>query len=928
MSGIDHAAFATKHRSDGAARRPCQVMTPERFQQVKAIVTEASEENSRSKRAELIALRCGGDLTLVREVEVLMAETTGTIESFAAGAAGALRSVSTRLPGGWRIGAYAIIRELGRGGMGTVYLAERADQEFNKQVAIKLLKRGTDTDEVLRRFRAEREILARLQHPNIAYLIDGGTTDDGLPYFVMEYVAGSPVTDFCTAKAMGLEPRLRLFLKICGAVQFAHQNLVVHRDIKPANILITPDGEPKLLDFGIAKLLASDEGGVSLTLADQRRLTPAYASPEQVRGDPITTVSDVYALGALLYEVVTGKNAHHFSSLPPSPTELLRVVSDEVPVRPSAAAADPATARHLRGDIDNILLQALRKEPGRRYAGVNAFAEDVGRYLDRFPVRARKDTVGYRASKFIERNRLGVAAASLVLLALLGGLGATAWEAHVAHTERAKAVESFNQVRELAHSVLFDYHDAIAALPGSTAVRQRLVQDALKYLNNVSKQAGRNPSLLRELADAYDKVAAVQGSGAAATGGTLISASNLGDTQGALTSYNKALALRQTIWQLDRSNKADLQALARTYSKIAAIFLFSGPPDKTVEYEGKAIAIVEGLLASYPVGEEVLYLASSTYKGMSRALGNPGVPNLGDTKGSLEYMHKALLVDEKLVAGHPDNLAYQQGLGNDHNSLGLLFSATGDRKEQLDEYMKAVAIDQSLVAAQPDNTLYRRELAVQLGNVGSTLVQMKDLAGALKYSRQALAIYEALAAADPSDVSLRRNLAVGYRNVGVALGTTDHASALENFGKAKELLADLVLKDPKNDDFRKQWAIVYLATSRFQGEIDDPEGAAASALEGITITEALVAASPKNAGAQNTLAQFYSQLGASHVKWALKAETSKELQTEHWRRAKEAFGKSLGLYQDMKSKGTLSAADASKPDELASEIARCNAALL
>ncbi|MDQ6624941.1 MAG: serine/threonine protein kinase, partial [Verrucomicrobiota bacterium] len=297
----------------------------ERWQQVKAIVDEAMDVNSSSARAALVRQRCGGNEELLREVESLLEQTTGQMEHYASHAGASVRRDSAPLAAGQRIGAYATVRELGRGGMGAVYLAQRADEEFHKEVAIKLLKRGTDTDEVLRRFRAEREILARLEHPNIARLMDGGTTDDGLPYFVMEYVVGVPVTAYCAAHQLSIDERLRLFLKICGAVQFAHQNLVVHRDLKPANILVTEEDEPKLLDFGIAKLVAQDKAdAVNLTIPDQQRLTPAYASPEQARGEPITTASDVYSLGALLYQLLTGEGAHRFAVTPPSPTELLR----------------------------------------------------------------------------------------------------------------------------------------------------------------------------------------------------------------------------------------------------------------------------------------------------------------------------------------------------------------------------------------------------------------------------------------------------------------------------------------------------------------------------------------------------------------------------------------------------------------------------
>jgi non-specific serine/threonine protein kinase/serine/threonine-protein kinase len=897
------------------------------WQQAKEIVADALEEESTTARIALVARRCGTDERLKQEVESLLDQTTGPLETCADDVSPPLRPESLTLETGLRIGAYAIIRELGRGGMGAVYLAERADGEFKKQVAIKLLKRGTDTDEVLRRFRAEREILARLEHPFIARLFDGGTSEDGLPYFVMEYVAGSTVKDFCAAKALSLEDRLRLFLKICDAVQFAHQNLIVHRDLKPANILITGQGEPKLLDFGIAKLLAPGDGNISLTLADQQRLTPAYASPEQVRGDQITTVSDVYSLGSLLYELLTGNNAHHFSTLHPSPTELLRVVGEQVPQRPSAAATDAFTSRKLRGDLDNIILKALRKEPARRYASVDAFAEDIRRHLESLPVRARKDTVAYRASKFMQRHKLGVAAAALIALALIAGSITTAWQAHQARVEKAKAEQRFNQVRKLAHSVLFDYHDAIAALPGSTLVRQQLVKDALEYLDNLSKEAGTDRGLLRELADAYEKVAAVQGGIAISKRGALLSSSNLGDTRGAIASLSKALAIREKLGALEPNNRDIRNELAFCYSTLAGSYLLSGSPEKAIEYLHKSTPLLESSLAVEPSNEELQYKLCAAYVVWAKALGVSGVPNLGDTKGALEYMSKAETIGERLNTQFPTNLDYQVLLGIIHNALGFLFSSEGKQNEELQEYLKAVDIDRALLKADPGNTAYRRELAVQLGNAGGTMVRLGDKSGALEKVKEALSIYESLAAADPNDGSIRRNLAVGYRNVGVALGTNDPAGALSNFHKALQIFAELNAKDPNNADLRRQWAYCYLAQGRFQSEADDLNAAIESDLQGIKIDEALVASSPTNASARNTLAQLYEKLGSHHAKLAAKLDASTGKHTERWRAAKEAYEKSLDLYQDMKSKGKLSPADAGKPDEIAQEIAKCDVAL-
>lgn len=510
-------------------------MTAQRWQQVKAILGEALDYSPGAARDAFVASRAGGG-ELQRDVERLLAQSANDLEDCVAAVRPGFQLEAPEV--GRRIGAYQIVRELGRGGMGAVYLGERADREFVKQVAIKLLKRGTDTDEVLRRFRAEREILARLEHPGIARLLDGGTADDGLPYFVMEYVVGSPVTEFCTAQDLTLRDRLQLFQNICGVVHFAHQNLVVHRDLKPANILITPDGSSKLLDFGIAKLLSPGAGAFDATLADHQRLTPAYASPEQVRGEPITTASDVYSLGALLFELLAGRGPHQFSSEFPTATELLRVVAEQSAPRGSSVAADPSVARQLRGDLDRVIAMALRKEPGRRYSGVAAFSEDVRRYLENLPVRARPATLRYRSHKFFQRNKTLTTAATAVLAALLVGSIATTVQAHRAErearraeAEARRAASHFQDVRHLASSLLFEFDDAIRTLPGATAARQVVVSRALEYLNKLSLHAADDAALQLELAQAYLKIGDVQGKPYNP---------NLGDPSGALQSYGRA----------------------------------------------------------------------------------------------------------------------------------------------------------------------------------------------------------------------------------------------------------------------------------------------------------------------------------------------------------------------------------------------------
>jgi serine/threonine protein kinase/tetratricopeptide (TPR) repeat protein len=395
-------------------------------------------------RAALLDRECREEPALRAEVERLLAaheRAEGFIEAPAVTLAGMEREEPVV---GRRIGAYRVVRELGRGGMGAVYLAERADGGFNQRVAIKLIKRGMDTDHVLARFRAERQILASLGHPNIARLLDGGSTPDGRPYLAMEYIDGQSIDDFADARSLSVADRLRLFLQVCEAVSYAHDQGVIHRDIKPLNILVTPTGVPKLLDFGIAKVLLDAVDDVTSTVTGLRLLTPEYASPEQVEGRHATAASDVYSLGVVLYELLTGRSPYRFPSR--APQDVAATVCTTDPERPSSAVTrDPdapeaparnrrrepgdhasragaVTARQLsrllRGDLDTIILAALRKEPARRYSSVAAFADDLRRHLDGRPVLARTEGVRYRVGKFVRRNRAAVAVAGLAVVSV------------------------------------------------------------------------------------------------------------------------------------------------------------------------------------------------------------------------------------------------------------------------------------------------------------------------------------------------------------------------------------------------------------------------------------------------------------------------------------------------------------------------------
>ncbi|MCI0355389.1 MAG: serine/threonine protein kinase, partial [Acidobacteria bacterium] len=408
---------------------------------------------------------------------------------------------------GQRLGPYRIVAELGEGGMSTVYLGERADGHYRQQVAIKLLRYHPGAKSLRSRFDIERHILATLEHPNIARLleVDGGTCADGRPYLVVEYVRGVAIDTYCRCHRLPLAAILELFCTVCNAVQYAHQNLVVHRDLKPGNILVTEEGVPKLLDFGIAKLLAPLPLGTAapVTQAGNLLMTPAFAAPEQIGGAPITTATDVYALGLILYNLLTGKHPYEVGG---DLATIIRTLREIEAPPPSSAVAGSLRAQ-LRGDLDNIVLRALRKEPEHRYPSVRQLAEDLERFLSGRAVSATKPTLRYRCGKFIKRNRLGVGLSCLSVLILLAGTVTTTWQWRTAQWERELAERRFTELRALANTIVFELPAAIEKLPGSTELRKRLLDRGVAYLDRLAKERRHDNKLLRELGNAYYKLA-------------------------------------------------------------------------------------------------------------------------------------------------------------------------------------------------------------------------------------------------------------------------------------------------------------------------------------------------------------------------------------------------------------------------------------
>jgi non-specific serine/threonine protein kinase/serine/threonine-protein kinase len=669
--------------------------------------------------------------------------------------------------------------------MGAVYLGTRADEAFSKQVAIKIVAAPLGDEDLIRRFRRERQILAELEHPGIARLIDGGATEEGLPYLVMEYVDGVRLDEFFRARRLPVPERLRLFTNVCDAVQYAHGNLVVHRDLKPQNIFVTPEGHPKLLDFGIASLVTGNGDGVSaVTRTGIAAMTPEYASPEQIRGDRVTAASDIYSLGVILYELLSGVRPHDLSGK--RPDEIYRAVSDTDPARPSAAAAragDAPLARRLRGDLDAIVLTALRKEPHRRYASVAQLSDDVRRYLDGHPVSARGEAVSYRAWTFVRRHRLGVAAAALLLLTLVGGIVATTRQARIAEAERreaerqrVRAERRFADVRQLANAFLFDFHDAIANLPGSTPARSLVVSKALQYLDSLAREASGDAGLQQELATAYDKVGDVQGNPSTA---------NLGNAEGALESYRKALEIRRALAAADSENLDAQVALATSAMKIGDALVGRGAVKDAVAQYQQALDPRERALAKQVPSAAVAHRAvvETTGRLCTTLLAT------GDPAGALANCTRSREVADALLAVDPGDPVMRGHRASNSIALGNALRVTGKTKEAEAAFEDGIRRSQDLLTQSPANAEIRRRLAVAYGYLANAQVDQQRFDAAAISLEQAIDELSRLAAADPANVRSTPELAFWLnRRAGILLRVNRRDEARRDNARALGLL--------------------------------------------------------------------------------------------------------------------------------------------
>ncbi len=726
------------------------------------------------------------------------------------------------------LGRYELREKVGVGGMGTVWAAW--DQKLGRRVAVKVahIKREAAGE----RFLYERQILAGLEHPNIARLLDAGETADGRPWFAMDFVDGLPLDQYCSTRRLGVRERVKLMLPVIAAVEHAHQHLVVHRDLKPANILVDEAGQPHLLDFGIAFMLEHD---VRLTATGQTPMTPAWASPEQVLGQNLTVRTDIYSLGVVLYELLTGVSPYGSTT---SVAELLGAVRDASPVAMSVAAAargQVALARELEGDLDAVVAMALRKETHARYASALALADDLDAALEGRVTQARRGDRRYRFVRFVRRHRLAASSLAAVFTALAFGLTAAAWQAREASQARARADRRFAQVRSLAHAVLFDYHDGIADLPGSTPLRERLVKDALTYLDSLAAESADDVSLQRELAAAYLKVGDVQGDPYGAS---------LGDTDGAAKSYQQSRALAADVLLRAPADREARRTLSLSEEKAGNLDEVAGRLDVALSAYQRAAASMEALVDEQPDDVESRFDLSRMLLGMAmvshyqndderahalvqRSLSerravvsrhktaihltglSASLLLLSDVEAQRGRLDAAISATEEMLAVteealklDPQSARAKRGHAQALLALGDRYSLRGESDRALANLREAVAEARSDVSRDPQNAVTRRDLIVALDALARTLGRAGEHKDALETVTEAQRLAEALLEVDRSPSARRDVLELSHSEGVEALAANELERAAAAFTRSRTDAAKLLEEDPKNPRVR------------------------------------------------------------------------------------------------------------------------------
>jgi eukaryotic-like serine/threonine-protein kinase len=784
--------------------QPDAAQTPARWRRIENLFHELLEMPLSEREAHLLSA-CGNDDALLSEVRGLLAHDTATGDL-----ADAVQSEMAAIPARTALqqaGPYELLEEIGRGGMGTVYKARRADKAYDATVAVKLVRPGMDTDFVLGRFRQERQTLARLTHPNIARLLDGGTTAEGVPYIVMEYIDGPRITGYCRREKLNLEQKLRLMLPVCLATDYAHRNFVVHRDIKPGNILVDSTGTPKLLDFGICKLLHANPLDSELTITQGLgMMTPDYASPEQVLGEAISARSDVYSLGVVLYELLTGVRPHKFDK------KSLLAIEEAIchtPVKPPSSAVQDSLSKALQGDLDNILMRALEKDPQRRYESAFALAMDLRRYLDHEPVTARAAGPMYRAGKFVRRHRVLTAAVAAVLTASTIGTMVS-----LRQMQRAEAREK--QIRSLAKVFMYDVHDSVRDLPGATAARQKIVQTAVEYLDALAGSKPNDPDLLKELAAGYQRVADVQGSDSRGA--------NLGQSRASLASYSKAIGFWDRYTKAVPTDRAGLIERLNTLRRSADLEALLDGDAKALTTYGRAEAGARALAEQFPSDEKLQALLADVLTVAGRRY-----RDAGELKTSLVKNEEALVITRRLADLVPRDSDRQTAVASAESAVGMTKARLGDLAAAMKLYESSARRGELMVATDPNNVSRKRNLMLAYSHLGDILgypdlPNLGETAKAEAVYAKMVALAREIQAGDPKDARAATDSAIALLRWAMVL--TDPASREQRLKEAAELIHARLEASPANLTL-----LTYDALVAFQlGLISESSGRRAAAL--------------------------------------------------------------------------------------------------
>jgi non-specific serine/threonine protein kinase/serine/threonine-protein kinase len=732
------------------------------------------------------------------------------------------------------LGHYRIRSRLGQGGMASVYLGERIDAEYQQRVAIKIANSVTASPEVLERFRLERQLLAVLDHPNIVRLIDGGTTPAGAPYLVMDCVMGRRITDYCRELNVPIRTRVDLIRKICGAIHYAHQRMVIHRDIKPSNILVTQDGEPKLLDFGIAKLMRGP-GAEELTRPDARPMTLRYASPEQIRGETLTVASDVYALGTLLFELITGKSP--FDSGDATDVTLSWKICNQEPPRLSGAASQT-----IDFDLEAIVAKALRKEPEHRYSSAGHLAEDLARYLDGLPVTAARGTILYRIGKFARREKAAAIATAAAALMLLGGVAAVMWQAGVANRERALAERRFQDVHDLSRDVLFDVHDTIERLPGALPARRLIVEKATQYLDRLNADAMGDRHLTLDLITGYQRVGFMQRSR------TL---ENLGDTDGAIATFQKALKLSQSLLERFPGDAAVNNAVAESHRGLGDQYFVRGDGKTALSHYRSALPLIEGR-AEYQRTEMKLC-------GVIGAM----LLQQGKAAGAAPFLEKALAISEASYKKDPSSPHFQRDRAVSYTQLSHQRSSVGDLDSAVIYLNRAIEVTLESAKTRPGDARLKRDLFVYYSRMGGIWEKKKDPAKALAAYQQAMTLILGVAAADPDNIQAKSDLGSAYLHIGgVQVDTRRPAEACESYRRGIAVAQVSRAADAKAVEPAALLVDLYLGL----GEALDASGRGAETpkwyAKALDLAESFAKQTPGNRRSFRMLADSHEAMGA------------------------------------------------------------------